>query len=105
MPSTSDLSRLYSIINDAEKNTGRRLTNAGRQMLVSPLGEILDLGFELDWEKVFQSILLVVGAAEPDTAIETKSGNYNARSIIAAFHKQFCNIPPFCGAIRSPKKL
>lgn len=97
MPNSADLSRLYGIISEAERLNGRQLTNAARQMLITPISEVLDFGYRVDWQLVESSIFLLVGSAEPDKFVYRGRLESNSRSVISAFASQFCKIPPFCG--------
>jgi hypothetical protein len=45
---------------------------------------------------VEKSIREIVHSLEPDKYLK---GQFTARSVIAAFHFKFCNIPPFCGPV------
>ena len=100
MASQQDLNRLRSFIGEAERIAGRHLTKAAREMLIIPIEELIDSGYEVDWDSARDSIIQVVSKAGPSDNGGTKGGSHNARSIIAGFHFAYCNIPPFCGPVR-----
>ncbi len=73
------------------------LTPSARDMLAIPIIEILDeTNADVEWGMVENSIKDIVHSLKPD---EYLKGQFTARSVIAAFHFRFCNIPPFCGPV------
>ncbi len=104
MASEQDQQTIRNIIQAAEKEAGRKLTPAAREMLFTPIEEVVDFGLEVDWGAVQSSVFKTVAVSEPDESSPNTGGRYTSRSIIAAFHKQFCNIPPFCGRIEQKYK-
>ena len=98
MPTAEDAERIRRIIEIAEKKTGKQLTRSAREMLAIPIEEVINFVYEPNWPQIESSVIKTVAHAEPDEFAPTKL-KYNARSIIAAFYKNFCNIPPFCGPV------
>jgi hypothetical protein len=87
------------MIENAEESAGLRLTGAARRMLALPVEEqYFDGRQPIDWAEVEQSIRLLIKTVREDESISSLSrrGDRNAVSVIRAFFKNFCNIPPFC---------
>jgi hypothetical protein len=103
---------VLDIIDRAERDSGVDLTWGARQMLIIPVLETLqDIGLpreliirrrglrSIDWAEVDRSIRDIVQTiAEDPSPADRELGNRlrGSRSVIRAFFKRFCNIPPFC---------
>jgi len=75
------------------------LTPAARALLLLPLQEIeAELG-PLDLAQVQKSLRTLVGTIHdsPDAFARKKPWTRGPISVIKAFWKNFCDIPPFCG--------
>lgn len=88
--------RLSEIIDRAERRAGITLSWGAREMLIIPVIESIETGRH-DLESVERSISdLIETAAEKHYPEYLSNGECNSVSIIKAFHKRYCNIPPFC---------
>jgi hypothetical protein len=97
-----DKARIYQIIAKAESRAKVRLTVHAGEMLAIPVMEQLEAaeGKHVNWRRVEGSIRKIVATAKKQSssrAYEKTKGRLNARAIIRAFWKDFCDIPPFCG--------
>ena len=99
MPSSQQLSQLYALIDQTETRTGKQLTRAARELVALPVAELLDLNIALNWDQTQDSIFKLISSVEPEKFFQAERP-YNSRSIISAFHSQYCGIPPFCGPVR-----
>jgi hypothetical protein len=95
-----DDERIYYIIQRAEEESGVRLTPGARQMLSIPIYEVLIAGRSIDWEQVNSSVRKIVRStideAQPRDERSIGERVRNSIAVIAAFYRDFCNIPPFC---------
>lgn len=91
---------LLRIIERAERKSQVNLTRSAREMLVIPVVEVLETEGGIDWDQVDVSIQDIVRTIAEETAQESKVFPMrNSLSVIRAFHRRFCNIPPFCSRI------
>jgi hypothetical protein len=96
--------RLRFLVRRAESRSKQRLTPAARNMLLIPIQELLDLKYEVDWKIVDRSLTKLMVRAKPDQFVEAPKDALSSRTIVAAYHSAFCNIPPFCGPVPRPKE-
>jgi hypothetical protein len=90
----------YMIFNH-ERKFGLRLTPYARQMLIIPIEEqVNERQRRVDIGVLDQSISKIFEALKEDSDAASKSPEerYNSVGVIKAFHKRFCNIPPFCAS-------
>lgn len=84
-------------IRDAEARSGIRLTWHARQMLMIPLVESIELGEDLPFGMIDESIQSIIATIAREPSFEDRHRrSRGARSVIRGFHRRFCNIPPFC---------
>jgi hypothetical protein len=90
--------RLVGIIDNAERRSDAPLSWAAREMLTVPIVEQIQEGRPVDWHEVETSINKLIEAMREDRSRGSRGlgGERNAVSVIRAFFKRFCNIPPFC---------
>jgi hypothetical protein len=90
--------RLNQIIARYEERYGFHLTVYARQMLIIPVEEQIQDSDRVDWADVDESINKLFEALREDDSDASRSSRErkNSVGIIKAFHKRFCNIPPFC---------
>ena len=79
------------VISEAESRYEIRLSPAARAMLAIPLIEV-DRQEGVNWDQARDSVFSVVS----DLRERTQRRRYDSVSVIAAFTRTFCNIPPFC---------
>ena len=88
---------LFDIIRRAEAKAGVKLTWGARELLTIPVLEIIQRGGHIDWAEVEQSVRdLLDTMKESPPEKELPREVRSSRSVIGAFFKRFCNIPPFC---------
>jgi len=88
---------LFEMISAAERDAGVQLTWGARQMLIIPVAEALELRGEVDWRDVEGSIRDIVRTVAEEPAPEERDRSVRSSiSVIRAFFRRFCNIPPFC---------
>lgn len=88
---------LSRIIDVAEREAGIEFTRGGRQMLVIPVIETIELDGRVDWAEVRGSINRVAQTiAEEQGGVFGVGRAATSVSVIRAFFRRFCNIPPFC---------
>jgi hypothetical protein len=98
--------RVYAdrILTDLEERVGIRLTAGARDMLLIPIAETRALeGFPPDVRfprgSEVESIERIMRSMVEDPSANDRREQRNVRSslsVIRAFWKNFCNIPPFC---------
>jgi len=88
---------LDEMIRQAEIRNDIHLTWTARQLILLPIVEGLDQGEDVGFAQLAESIDAVVATTrhEPSSDERTESSR-GAKSVIKAFHRRFCNIPPFC---------
>jgi hypothetical protein len=94
---TAEIDRIISI---HEEQFGLRLTPYARQMLTIPVEEqVRDRQF-VDVSVLNRSITIIFEALREDRSEASRSPaeRLNSVGVIRAFHKRFCNIPPFCAS-------
>jgi hypothetical protein len=105
----------YSLITKTEIELRIKLSNEAKQLLILPLIEVLKIedgrkdSFRYrnykyyEFENWRKSIVLLMESIKYEPArIDRTEENYelskrSSISVIKAFSKKFCNIPPFCG--------
>ena len=81
----------------AERKSDIKLTWAARQLLVIPVVEAFELDKEVNWDDVSSSVSKVVATTTEDRNDKPSQRKpSDSVAIIRAFHKRYCNIPPFC---------
>lgn len=95
---------LVVVIAQAEQRYSVNLTPAGREMLIIPVVEALQADpQEFNLGQAQRSIFEIMGAiAQAGAGADTRPRVHNSQSVIRAFWKKFCNIPPFCNG-RGPE--
>lgn len=88
-----------AILTRPEKRFEVRLTRAARSLLLLPLDELESEAGPLDLSEVEESLATLLGTIRdsPDLFARRKPEVRGSISVITAFWKNFCNIPPFCG--------
>lgn len=88
---------LEELILNAERQSDVRLTWGAREMLRIPVIEAIEAQGDVDWAQVDVSIRDIVGSMSESQAERGQPSMFrDSRSVIRAFFKRFCNIPPFC---------
>lgn len=90
--------RLNAVIRRAESEAGVQLTWGARQMLTIPVIEVLERRGDVLWDEVDRSIQTLVATIARETPPEELEvfGGGGSVSVIRAFARRFCSIPPFC---------
>jgi hypothetical protein len=92
---------MRAIVEEAEVETGVRLTWAGREMLVIPLIEVAAAGGPFRYGEASASVRDVLESIRELTrSTPLHEGLRDSIDVIAGFHRRFCNIPPFCSGKR-----
>ena len=96
---------LNDMITSAERGTGVRLSPAAREMLIIPVAEQYSLRQEVPLEVVERSIVTIVSTIAEESverfAPLPLQRPTSSVSVIRAFWRRFCNIPPFCSPTES----
>lgn len=93
--------RAYSdrILIDVEERVGIRLTAGARDMLLIPLVEARSFAPVTSWTEA-ESLERILRSMAEDPSDYDRDGEQgkvrSSLSVIRAFWKNFCNIPPFC---------
>jgi hypothetical protein len=89
--------QLFEMITAAERDAGVQLTWGARQMFIIPIVGALELRADVDWRDVESSIRDIVRTVAEEPAPEERDrATRSSLSVIRAFFRRFCNIPPFC---------
>jgi hypothetical protein len=103
----SELARYEQMLESYEKEKKISLTPGAIELIFVPLVEILDRQQKLDFVTLSATLKVLVEeiAAEPDS--RDPSSQRSSLSVIRAYWKRWCNIPPICGSTgkeEAPKK-
>jgi hypothetical protein len=92
--------QMYYIIRRCEEEYKIQLTSYAKQMLIIPVDEKVQVGQSVDWNEVYASTRKLFDALLEDDSEASRSfrERRNSIGVIKAFHKRFCNIPPFCAS-------
>lgn len=97
------LRQVEDFLQSFEKEYGVELTPGAYEMIVVPLVEVLQTGEELNLEMVRNTLeqIVIEVAKEPaarDVTLSKKNSQQtrSSWSVIKAFWKRWCNIPPLC---------
>jgi hypothetical protein len=96
-----ELARFEALVESYEKEHHLSFTPGAIELLFVPLVEILESGEKLDFLEVAESFKIVIGVMnkDPSKKERKKKGlERSSLSVIKAFWKSWCNIPPFCDA-------
>ena len=91
--------RVDMFIREQEVEFGIRLTPGARQMLLIPLTELGPKLIEIEWEQVRSSLSALLSSMKEDPAPSEEElfrERRSSLSVIRAFWRKYCNIPPFC---------
>lgn len=92
--------RFHELIDTWEARTNTVLTSGARQMLLIPIIEQYERGGTFSAEDVEQSLGQLFAVMMEDPApVDSNSSSRSSLSVIKAFWKRFCNIPPFCSRV------
>ena len=97
-----ELARYEELVQSFETEQKVQLTPGAIEMIFVPLAEVLESGAKLDQRVVAETLrsTLDTVAKEPDA--RDTGQRRSSWSVIRAFWKNFCNIPPFCGSVAEP---
>jgi hypothetical protein len=97
-----ELTRYEELVQSFETEHHIQLTRGAIEMIFVPLVEVLELGEKLDQSIVAETLRITIAtvASEPDA--RDKDSKRSSWSVIRAFWRNFCNIPPFCGPAPEP---
>lgn len=94
-----ELTRYEEIVQSFEEEHAIQLTPGAVEILFVPLIEILDTRRELDQRVAAETLRRLFNdiSRNPDPR-DTQARRRSSLSVIRAYWKNFCNIPPFCAA-------
>jgi hypothetical protein len=94
----SELARYEEIVQSFENEYRMQLTPGAVEIIFVPLIEVLESGSSLDQRELAETLRTVLEtvANEPDGR-DKAAGTRSSWSVIKAYWRNFCNIPPFCG--------
>ncbi|MCF8369343.1 MAG: hypothetical protein K9G76_09900 [Bacteroidales bacterium] len=95
----SETARKYEeLIHLLSNRIGIQLSPAAKELLIIPILEQYQIKGELDYWEVENSLnsILRLAKNEPSVIESDNSNKRTTMSIIKAWWKDFCNIPPFC---------
>ena len=93
-----ELTRYEKLIQSFEQEHRMQLTPGAVEIILIPLVEVLESGMKLDQIVVAETLrTLLRDVAEQPDGRDKKAGKRSSWSVIRAYWKNFCNIPPFCG--------
>ena len=103
LPFADDYGRLKQAIREKESQTNLHLSWGAKAMLIVPIVEAQQASDSIDWEETQESLDLVFNSLReqekddlPSNEEAIARSQRSSISIIKAFWKNFCNIPPFC---------
>lgn len=93
--------RAQELIYGWEVRTDTVLTSGARQMLLIPIIEQHERGEELSVGQLEESLsqLFTVMREDPSPVDSRNRNIRSSLSVIRAFWRRFCNIPPFCSRV------
>ena len=93
--------RFQELIHRLEERTNTVLTSGARQMLLIPIIEQYERGGEFSVGEVEESLsqLFTVMREDPSPVDSRNTNIRSSLSVIRAFWRRFCNIPPFCSGV------
>jgi hypothetical protein len=98
----NDRSRIDEIIERAQQAYDLELTAGAREMLAIPVIETQEFYGDVNWDDVERSVNDIVHSMMHDADsrdLRLSQQTRSSLSVIRAFFKRFCNVPPFCNRV------
>jgi len=98
--------KLVRLVREREGKAGIKLSPEARKMISLPIIELAREMEDIDWEDTTKSIgsLLEEMKTERSGGESTAQQRANTRSLIRAFSRKYCNIPPFCDRTKGARE-
>ena len=97
-----ELARLEEFVESYEKEYQLSLTPGAVELLFVPLIEVLESGDKLDFLQLTSTFQIVIQTMKEHPNKKDKSEVRSSLSVIKAFWKAWCNIPPLCDETKEP---
>lgn len=98
----SKRTEMTEIVREAEDRVGVRLTAPARNLIRIPAVELYELTEDWNRDQVEKSVAMILETVSDTqaTQVEDRIGRRISTSVLAALHKRWCNIPPFCARVK-----
>jgi hypothetical protein len=91
-----ELARLEEFVESYEKEYQISLTPGAIEMMFIPLVETLETGGKLDFAEVTSTFSVMIRTIKEAPSPKDKKAERSSFSVIRAFWRAWCNVPPFC---------
>ena len=97
----SELARLEEFVESYEKENNLSLSPGAIELLFVPFIEILESGKKLDFIQVTTTFEILIATMKEYPSNRENNRGRSSLSVIKAFWKAWCNIPPICDETRN----